>query len=167
METNESDNLSRDELFEVLKDKSRTSASSFQSSIVLLLAAILLGLNYFWPVQGTKDGITFIIFIILICCMEGWSLLYNYRFKKMIDTIETPDQLLYCYEKKKRYENLFGFSALIIMAAFTILTDWKNGYWIILAAAVGSIIYYIKNGSYLSCKETKIVKQLQELIKKE
>ena len=142
METNESDNLSRDELFEVLKDKSRTSASSFQN-------------------------ITFIIFIILICCMEGWSLLYNYRFKKMIDTIETPDQLLYCYEKKKRYENLFGFSALIIMAAFTILTDWKNGYWIVLAAAVGSIIYYIKNGSYLSRKETKIVKQLQELIKKE
>ena len=67
-------------MFEVLKDKSRTSASSFQNSIVLLMAVILLGLNYFWPVQETKDGITFIIFIVLICCMEGWSLLYNYRF---------------------------------------------------------------------------------------
>ena len=165
MESAEINNLNRDEMFEMLKAKGKTSTNNYTYGLLLLLTVILLGMGFLWPIQELKNEITFLISMILLCCLEGWLLLYNYRFKKKIDTIETPDQLLQCYEKKKRYENIFGFYVLILIALFTINLGWHKGIFL-LAAALGSIIYFFMNGSYLNRKETKIVEQLRKLLEK-
>jgi len=163
METESLDILSREELFKRLKAKSKTSSSVNIWIIITVLIVVALacfGLN-----KSGNNVIPYIIFFILIACVAGWDILDNYRFKKKIDSIDTPDQLLDCWKKRKRCTVILVLLQIIIIIALSLVVDGNWNYWGISTLVVAAGIYYFLNkGSFLSGREMKIIEQLQELV---
>jgi len=101
---------------------------------------------------------------IVVCCLLGWIILYNYWFFKKIDTHETPDQLLCLVEKKKRINKISGYAAWIILIVCSIIcVDYGMAWGLTLCA----LIFILTNnrGNDIDNQSTnEIIKQLQELV---
>lgn len=167
METKELDNLSRTELFEELKGKCKSNAKrDFYGGLLLLILAILYLL---YPIRESPDetiSMIYYIFWTVMGCASAWEALYNYRLLKKIDNLDTPDELLYRFEKKHRYNIIIFIAAWIILFIYIAMTGFDYVYlaiWIV-ATVVILFCFYKNHGWYGNEKE--IIKQLQELVDK-
>ncbi len=96
-------------------------------------------------------------------------MLFDYRFLKIFDNLDTPERLLYWFEKKHRY-GVIG--CLVVGASYigTILAEPGMDLLDYLAVAIGFIIsillfFYCGFPSWYS-KEKDIIEQLRELVDK-
>jgi hypothetical protein len=167
MEIKELDNLSRTELFEVLKGKCKSNAKrDFYAGLMFLSLAILYLL---FPIRESADEsnpMIYFIFWIGYGCLSVWEAIYNYRLLKKIDNLDTPDELLYRIEKKHRYNIIFYIALWILLFIYIAMTgfDYVNlTIWIV--ATVVILFCFFKNlGWYGQDKE--MMKQLRELVEK-
>jgi hypothetical protein len=113
----------------------------------------------------TKDMISFVIWLV-IGCIAGWFGLYNYRFKKKIDDLETPEQLLSWFRKNSLIEKIAGNASWLLIIVESVIH--VNLFSIIEAVAAFVIILVLTIKSYGPWyrKEKEIIEQLQELIEK-
>ena len=176
METTELGNLNRGELFEELKDKCKSrSQLSFYCGLLLLflivVAIIYTGLRGVFSLNDI-DGIISFLLIVLLGCAVGWSVLYNYRFIKKTDIIDTPEQLLYCYEKKTKNDKVFfiALGLVLIGNMFSYIhlygenTNYlRLGFWIVFFVSI-FLIYY-RNG-FMRRKDKDILELLWKLVGK-
>ena len=171
METKDLDNLSGDELFEELKKKCKSNAKRdiYGGLLVLFLILILFFLK--GEILDETKSILFLIIWIILGCLSGCAVLYNYLLLKKIDNLDTPEQLLYHFEKKHRYNIIFWAVAWILLISdiivrgfdswaltLSILTIW------IVATVVILFCFYNNLGWY--GKEKEILEQLRELVEK-
>ena len=102
VETKKTDNLNRDELFRVFKDKCKSILRcDLYGNIVVLILVILLLIFTWQRLENPKDISDFMFWIAFVIWW-GWLLLFDFRFLKKVDSFDTPDRLLYCFEKKHR-----------------------------------------------------------------
>lgn len=168
METEALDNLSRGERFEMLKKMCRSRTIMYIT--IIAMAAVLVLILVFQMYSGpkpfdTKDMISFVIWLV-IGCIAGWLGLYNYRFKKKIDDLETPEQLLSWFRKNSLIEKIAGSSGWLLVIIESVVR--VNLFSIIEAVAAFVIILFFTIKSYGPWyrKEKEIIEQLQELVEK-
>ena len=176
METKELDNLNKDELFKVIKDKCKSRSQLSFYCELLLLFLIVVSIIY-TGIRGVLslndiDGIVSFLLLVLLGCAVGWSVLYNYRFIKKTDIIDTPEQILYCYEKKTKNDKVFfialGLVLLGNMFSYIYYNGENNnylrlGFWIVFFVSI-FLIYY-RNG-FMRRKDREIIEQLRKLVGK-
>ena len=168
METNTLNNENRNELFEELKGKCKSIVKrDLYGSIVLILVIPLL----FFTLQklGDPKNIFYFIYWITIFCFGVWSLLFDYRSLKNLDSLDTPERLLHWFEKKHRYNMIFWivgcvciFGIMLVGAGFDI--------WAIIGMALGIgivvLCFYSSGGPWWYRKDMDIIEQLRELVEK-
>lgn len=168
METQSLDNRDRDKLLEQIKSKckSRAKSSAFGILIVLIVTIVFL----FYLGQRLDDTIAISSFIlwIVIGCLAGWTVLHNYRFKKEIDNLDTPNQLLSRFKEYARIETITACIAwlLLIVDYFLNASDHYFSAIGVLLGFVVCIIFYIKGYGRWYRRDKEIKEQLQELIDK-
>ena len=177
METKELDNLNRDELFEKIKRKciSRARVDFFGGIIILI---ILIALFIYLISRGTIlfDDANFFssIFAITLVCMAGWLVLYSYWYKKKIEKIDKPSELLHYFGKKSRIFTIFCLVLCFAVFGVKFVNYFRTttiGFeHVLLAIAFVVLVYLIyvtnKPGS-VRARDMEIIKQLQDLIDKE
>ena len=172
MKPQELENLSREELFEVLKGKCKSkSRVNFYVGLALLFFMIV-SLIFVETQEENKDGMDHIILLIggaLIFCAAGWLVMNNYRFLKRAVNLDTPDQLLYWYDKKIRYDRITNY--LVMLACLCPIWRGANptlltGLIILVAFIVFSIIMYKTVEPIVSNRDQEIIRQLQKLVDK-
>ena len=179
MKTKELDELNRDELFKVLKGKckSRAQREVYGGPIALILViGFIIYLTQRPDYTGNlMDVIVYSFFVLVNCCLIGWIIQYNYKFKKRIDDIETPDQLLDCYEKKRRNDRIVsyvGTSAFLPVWIYPLvksdLRALSISYVIILFVMLLILAVLLRSaGMNLSNRRDVIHEKLQELVEQE
>lgn len=175
METEELDNLNRNELFDELKGKckKRSVRVIYEGLITLLLLILVFVFIAPQPSQYIIEDYFFIIFIAVGCAVFGWSFLYNYRFKKNIDMIDTPDQLLCEYEKITRNDKIGAIVLWILVIVGTLIiaiikadmNSLRGSLWIIFAAIIMYLMYRSGINRFYR-RENEILEQLRELVDK-
>lgn len=170
METETTDNLNRDELFETLKDKCKTKVKrSIPFGIMFLILAVCLIL--FW---SHIKGISW--YWVAIGCWAVWFVLSNYWYQKKIEATDTPDQLLCEFDKNNRTNRigtivlwfvLIGI-ALIIAIVNADLSSWMSVFVIVGAGLVTYLMYNSESSQMRKAKERDEAfrEQLQDLIEK-
>ena len=165
METKELDNLSRDELFEMLKANCKSNTRVNFLFILIALFFLILVLIWCRPAFFKASIIYHILFLTVFGCMVGFSIMYNYRLHKRIDTIETPDQLLNLLESKQRFENIQGFVAFLLLIVYDIVAGFD--YRVAIGCAAGGLLYYLMNGTFVSHREIKLLEEVRDFVDKE
>ena len=168
METNTLDNQTRNELFEELKGKCKSIVKrDLYGSIVLILVIPLL----FFTLQklGEPKNIIYFILWIAIFCFGGWSLLYDYRSLKNIDSLDTPERLLHWFEKVHRYRMITWFvGGICIFGIMLVGAGFNIGAIMGVALAIGiiALLFYYSDGPWWYRKDMDIIEQLRELVEK-
>ena len=169
METQSLDNRNRDKMLEQIKDKckSRVKRSSTFGILIVLIVTIVFLFYLGQRLDDTKTISSFILWIV-IGCLAGWTVLYNYRFNKEIDNLDTPNQLLSRFKEYARTETITACIAwlLIIVDCFF---STSNHYFLAIEVLLGfvvCIIFYIKGFGRWYRRDKEIKEQLQELIDK-
>lgn len=107
--------------------------------------------------------------MIAVVCLGGWSTLLDFQFLKKVDNLDIPDQLLYWFEKKHRY-NLISWIVSYLLFIGIILVNPGSDFWTYLGVAIGIvivvIIFYNCGGTWWYRKEKEIIEQLRELVEK-
>ncbi len=176
METKEFDDLSRDELFEELKDKCKSRAKRYFYGISIIFILIIVLLLILLPkpdVHHIEDCLPF-IFWTLICCLAIWSALSYYLFYKRVESIDSPERLLNDFNKTTRKDMILGIigwialiaNALIIAFIKQDMSSWSSTLGIVFA---GFIVFLMYKSGYNRPyrKDEEIREQLRELIEKE
>ncbi len=177
MKYEESDNLTKEELFEQIKGKCKSRANrNFYFGLFWLLLIIVLLVwkaitNYPYEVKDTL----FLIENAVIACLVGWLVLYSYRYKKIFDRLDTPDELLYWYEKKIRKGRIFVIVFFIVFYAAIILREYIGESLnsdslirlIVLLAVLVILVPILVSGGVVLGRDMKTIEQLRQLIDKE
>lgn len=173
METKESDNLNRDNFLKMLKVKLKREINGDIFFMILVIPYLFLSVN---RLVDSKDSFDFIN-----VCLWGWLLLYrgwftlfNYRFLKKVDNLDTPDRLLYWLEKRHRYLKIGGglipCILLLLFAIFLVKTG--SDIWSYVGAigmvivAIVLMVYYLGGCSGWYRQEKDMIEQLRELVEK-
>ena len=163
METKDLDGINRDDLFEEIKDKCKSRAKgSIYVTLIILIMAIAYLIYLGQRLYDTKDIVSFILWFIFGCIAIGVDLC-NYRFKKKIDTPNTPNQVLSWFKKNLRIEIISGIVAWLILIGdsivsgpiFTIIET-------VAAFVVVALLTFYGYGRW-NRRDTEIIEQLQEL----
>ena len=170
----ELDKLKKYELFKEIKDKCKSRALT--ELFWDVLAAIIIVALVFWgrALDSLKsDGISVFIISIVFGCIMVWAVLNHYRFYTKIKKLETPEQLLLCYEKKNRSLKFFFLvTSLIILgeksvtAARNITIDYEFVLLGFVVVAMAYLYFVTSKDDRLSRKDQEIVEQLRELVEK-
>lgn len=169
METKKISNLSRTELFEVLKEKCKSNAKrDIHGGLIALIIALVFFLFHNWRIPNDTKSNIYILWIV-IACLSVWTLLHNCLLLKRIDNLTTPDKLLSRIEKKQLY-NLIGFIGFCIF--FIVIVLVRPGLDVfdyvgvaIWTALLVSIIVLYFNG-FVGRRDKVIIELLRELVKK-
>ena len=167
METNELENLKRNKLFEDLKGKCKSCVKRDLYGLLLCWPLIIL-LFFATLRQDNPKSILFFICWIVIFCLGGWLTFFIFRFFKKVDNLDTPDRLLYWFEKRHRY-NLIAWLVSCIGIIGAYLINFGSIIWVILGAAIFIVIIvliYYSGGPLWYHKEKDIIEQLRELVEK-
>ena len=168
MKTNELDNLSRDKLFEVLKDKCKKRAKThfwvgLVSLILLILFLIMvtIAINFEHSTSYSaqdKEGFDFVYLLTLFlwALMSGWWVLKSHSFLKNIDGLGTPEQLLNKFKKYvKDKSDILTIANLIFcgwFACFLYTADldiiFKVVGWVVILACATVGVYRLIRGKY-------------------
>ena len=170
--------LSKRECFEKLLDESRSQAKR-RLCISLIFMLIFIAL-IIWIVIYKPQGYEYytICQFAVFCLGAGWIAVNNFRLLRRLDSLDTPEQLLYWYEKTIKNNHKASF--LIILGligsfypdiAYNI--KYFNWNWILveLTANVAIIVFllYIYFKGYQNDRtrrDEEIVDRLEELVKK-
>ena len=166
MEQIELDNLSKDELFEAIKDKckSRAKGSIYVTLITLILVIVYL-IYLGQKLHDTKDIVSFILWLIF-GCIAGVIALCNYRFKKKMDSPNTPNQVLSWFKKNLRIEIIFAIIAWLILIGDSIVSGPIYSIIETVAAfVVVALLTFFGFGRW-NRRDKEIMEELQELIEK-
>ena len=124
------------------------------------------------------NDIIYLVLNALLACMGVWLVLYSYRFSKKIDSLETPDQLLYSFEKHilngRIISVVCGLAFIISQICYAYLGDGGNidygGFFTLIVLAAAFILLFgylqVKSG-IVRGKDKEIIEQLQDLIEDE
>lgn len=180
------DNQMRDLSFEEIKDKckSRTKVNIYGGlafivfTLVLIVGSVIYqkGIQYMLHTQVVAS-----IFLLIIVCVAVWLVLGNYRFLKKMGSLDTPEKLLYGYEKKVRNNRLLYFVSIVALVCnlfddliFNSLDDTTSLVMIVpvLIALIAFIAIYwyrgLKDETFkFPGRDVEIIKRLQELSVKE
>lgn len=169
METNESDNLNRNELFEELKGKCKSIAQRDLYGGLFAMVLVILLLIFSGDRLDNPKNLLYFIFWIVIACLGGWLMLIDYRYLKKNGDLDTPDRLLYWFEKRHRY-NLIGWIAICILLIGSLLVepgaDFYGYVGVAFGIAIVVIIFFCCGGPWWYLKEKDIIEQLRELVDK-
>ncbi len=180
MKPDEIANLNKEELFLQIKEKCKSrSRTNFYGGIIFLVAIIAImayaGLTSY-PLD--VNDIIFLVLNALLACMGVWLVLYSYRFSKKIDSLETPDQLLYNFEKHIRNGRIIsvvcGLALIISQICYVYLGNGGNidygRFFTLIVLAVAFILlfnYLHMSSGTVRGKDKEIIERLHELIENE
>lgn len=167
METNELGNLKSNELFDELKGKCKSIVKrAFYSWLVVCVIAIPL---FFTELRlDSPKKIFLFLFLIVIVCLGVWFTLFNFRFLKKFDNLDTPDRLLSWFEKKHRY-NMIIWLVSCLGLIVTYFAAYGLNFEAYLGAAIIIVIiaiFFYKGGPLWYLQEQHILEQLRELVDK-
>ena len=114
-----------------------------------------------------SDVIPLLLFI-AISCVLFWGVLSNYRFRKKSDSLNSPRQLLYLYEKTVHDNAKCWFAIIVLHISKTIIDTNFNGlaFWLWLAFLIIVLVAYIVSffkDELLSKRDMEIITALREL----
>lgn len=172
METGELYNSNRDELFQTLKGKCKKIAKlDFWGGLICLIITIGF-LILIWQRLNDPFNMVYFIFWAVYFCGAVWMILYNYRFLKKFDNLDTPDQLLYWFEKKNQKDIICWFASMFLVISTNSAIVFKNAgvptgiIATVLCILVIVLLYYGSSGSW-NRRNNDIIEDLQELVEKE
>ena len=170
METKELDVLNRGELFEELREKCKSFVEHEFYGWIICICGILLILLFFSELltdyhNNMLDSIIWIVFL----CMGGLFILLDFRFLKKFDNLDTPDRLLYWFEKRHRYNFIVWLVSCILITCIFLIKPSLD-LWAYVCVAIGIVIvvilFFYCGGPLWYRKEKEIIEQLRELIGK-
>ena len=177
MKPDEIANLNKEELFLQIKRKciSRARVDLYGGLLILIsiiasfICLICRGTNLFDDTNFFSS-----IFAITLVCMAGWLVLYSYWYKKKIEKIDKPSELLHYFGKKSRIFTIFCLVLWFALFGVKFVNYFRTttiGFeHVLLAIAFVVLVYLIyvtnKPGS-VRARDMEIIKQLQDLIDKE
>ena len=169
METQELENLNRKELFEELKDKCKSIVKrDLYCGLVAWFLVILLLIFAGVRLDNPKNMLYTILWIVLVS-LAVVLFLYDCWFLKKVGNFDTPDRLLYCFEKKHRYNLIAWLFSLVFIIGIPFVGRGID-YGLIIGMAIVTvitvIIMYYSGGPLWYRKEKDIIEQLQELTDK-
>ena len=169
METQELENLNRTDLFEELKDKCKSIVKrdlycGLVAWFLVILLLIFAGVRLYNP----KNMLYTILWIVLVSLAVG-LFLYDCWFLKKVGNFDTPDRLLYCFEKKHRYNLIAWLFSLVFIIGIPFVgrgIDYGLIIGMAIATVITVIIMYYSGGPLWYRKEKDIIEQLRELTDK-
>ena len=171
METNTLDNQSRSERFERIKaelwlqEKKGLWAWAFALFLFLIIAVVVLA----------KVRIIYLCMLLPFGVLFVWSAVINYRFLQRLDNLETPEELLHCFEKRLSDQRnpdyltrlvLFG----LIISPFPEFYRDRVWMWAALALAVtylAILLYSYFKGDFVPYKtrrDEEILSRLEDFV---
>ena len=170
----ELDNQNRAELFEMLKGKCKTRAKRDIYGMLVCLVLILVltaWILYEQKLNETKNMIFFVLWIV-VGCAGVWSVLYNYRFIKKSENLDTPEQLLSCFEKKNRNDIVCWFVSFLCVIGTNFAIIYEDMGWVMGIFMVGLLVlimlpFYYSGSSGWNRRNREIIEELQELVEME
>lgn len=175
----ETDNLNKDQLFEVMKNKSKTSAKKSCWAgiawIILFIAFIIVDINKIGFNDLQYKDISLYICMMLFACLTGWTVLIDCRFLWKADSYDTPERLLKWHENKFRYVQKSSLVCQLVFLCFItgiIIFNYRNDIsslvmLLIVMVAVFVLFWHGAIGSHPSNPNKEIIEQLQDLVEKE
>lgn len=167
MNQEESGNLSKQELFLLIKDKckSRAQVAHYVGLITLLLIMVALIYSGVWMFRTheTEDIVYFVLFAVFGCTV-AWSMMNNYRFLQRFEALDTPEKLLCCYEKRIKSDKIAFFVILLMACTSSGLWYSKMQIIIIGIALIAFSIYLFIKPQSVNRQDRKIIERLRELI---
>lgn len=177
MKQAELENLSKDELFEVMKRKCKSRAKlNFWGGVTIIILVIITMIVSLIHNKGFQNiqfsQIVAFIFLSILVCIGVWSVLNNYRFLKRQGSLDTPDQLLYWYHKKVKNDVNISFVSKLLFLGFIIYQFWPDERdeipTTIFVIVLLLILVYLGRGSSLALsRDQTIIEQLERLTEKE
>ena len=166
METNTLDNQSRSERFELIKAECRSQA---KLRLWIFAAALLIPLFLFIAVVvQNRLRLTPLCLALVYGVSFLWSIVIDYRFLKRLDNLDTPEELLHCFEKK--LSNQRNSAYLVILGLVGLIIDSFEWEWVTLtlaAVVVAFLIYSYFKGDYVqykSSRDDEILSRLVDLV---
>ena len=177
MKPDEIANLNKEELFLQIKRKCISRARvDFYGGLLILISIIASFICLICRGTNVFDDANFLsnIFAIALVCLAGWQVLYSYRYKKKIERIDKPSELLHYFGKKSRIFTIFclvlWFAVFGVKFVNFFRTTTIGFEHVLLAIAFVVLVYFIyvtnKPGS-VRPRDKEIIDQLQELIENE
>ena len=171
MKPEELSRLNKDELFQMLKGKCKSKARvSLYIGLILVLLFIWMMCHYGFSnvTESTK------YLVVAFGCVVVWQVLYDYLYIKRIGKLDTPDQLLYYFNKRNRSITIVAVVSVLIWLVWWAVRAFgsveSNLEYVMLAIAVAIIAYLAyssnRSGYVRNAKDLEIIEQLEKLIEK-
>ena len=168
MKSEELDNLNRDELFQLLKGKCKSKAwKEVCCGLIIIIMMIML-----WAKHDDITDMSSFIFSIIIACLAGWWIVFNFWFQNKIGNLDTPDRLLYYYKKKSKNNRIICLVAALGWI-LTLFVGWFGSvrlnyeYVLLSIVFVASVclMYSIYKPGFRDSADIEIIEKLQNLDK--
>lgn len=171
MGSDESNNLDRDELFKVIKgkckSKSRANIIIGLTLLILIIVTFIYRINHPFQYRQGIASISFFVNFAINGCVCGLWALNNYCFLKKSDSLDTPAQLMYWYEKRIRIDRkcffLFLSAYLLDGCLCSSETLWLGLTVFIILFVIGALLFFKSSNSFWN-SSNKLLEQLQELV---
>lgn len=174
MEQGELDNLNKVEMIEEIKGrcKSRLKSDLYHGMFVLpILIALCLLVLVQIPHPYSIGAYLEVCVYVFWACVGVWSILFTYRLYKRITVLDTPEGLLFWYEKRMRNDRVFRFlvlaGMLVCMLGGLLNAGCDLGLLItlIMLSVVMLVVgyYFIFIQSTDNVKDKEIVEDLKDL----
>lgn len=168
-------NLSREECIERIKDESRSQAKRRMIGGAVFLLIIIIVLIFFNATEQNLARIIYTCQYSIWAFAAGWFAVNNFRYFRMVDSLNTPEHLLYWYEKTIKnnrnayYLGMLGLIGNVIDPFALIDRQWV---WIFVeltidVALLALLIYSYFKGDffkYQTDRDEDIIGRLQDLI---
>lgn len=173
MDAKELDNLNRDELFKELKGncKSIVKRDLYINIFVCILGIPLLFFTAQRLILDETVSIAYYIFWIVIVCLGCGLLLFDFQSLKKVDKLDTPDRLLYWFEKKFRPDLRYIFWLVLCLfiarrsSPSSHVSVFENYLVVVIGFVIMALIFY-RGAPWVNRKEKVIIERLRELVKK-
>ena len=168
--------VDRDEWLGIIKDVCRSQSKRAVGFLAVILLLFIHAGIYFFTSKYQGHGIGDIAascFELAICSTLIWGIVNNLRFLRVVDSLDTPQQLLLQHEKRikndRRAALVCMLAAVASLGGSYAFTDSSWGYWAMKAILIALILFFYFKGSYLksSDRDKEITERLQELINPE
>ena len=167
-------NLSREESFERIKDESRSQAKwRLCASLIcfLIFIATLISMKIWRYQELDRIDTIYACLLLVYCFAAGWIAVNNLRFLKRVDSLDTPEQLLHCYEKTINHSRKAAILAIIVSIGDPYVFLHDDRLWVLLnvtitLAIIAFLIYtFFKDyWAYKTRRDEEIIDRLQDLI---
>lgn len=177
MKEEEIGNLNNSELFEQIKAKclSKPRIDFYSGLIILILIIAFMAYIGVTAYPYSVNDVIFLVFYAVMACIGVWLVLYSYRLKMRINSLDTPDQLLYWYKKSIRVDRMFslvcGLALIISQICHAYLgeggnIDYKSFFTLIVLTVAFVLLfnYLYMNSGIVKDKEMDIIDRLEDLI---